>query len=49
MTPDPETGLVTLLEVATNELVEKFDEISLYNQATGFEVGSASSSNSTTI
>jgi hypothetical protein len=31
MTPNPEIGLVTLSEVVTGTLVEKFDEISLYN------------------
>jgi hypothetical protein len=47
MTPDPETMLVTLPEVVTGQLVKKFDEFSLYNQATDFEFGSASNSNST--
>jgi hypothetical protein len=48
MTLDPETGFVTLPEVATNQLVEKFSEISLYNHAADFEIGSASNSNSMT-
>jgi hypothetical protein len=47
MTPDPETRLVTLPGVVTGQLVEKFDEFSLYNQAADFEIGSASNSNST--
>jgi hypothetical protein len=33
------TGLVTLPEVITSDLVEKFDEISLYNQHADFESG----------
>jgi hypothetical protein len=47
MNPNPEIGLVTLPEVITDPLVEKFGEISLYNQVTDFEFGSASNSNST--
>ena len=47
MTPDPKTGLVTLPEDTTGPLVEKFGEISLYNQVADFELGSASNSNST--
>jgi hypothetical protein len=47
MTLDPETGLVTLPEVITGMLAEKFNEISLYNQLTNFESGSASNSNLT--
>jgi hypothetical protein len=47
MTPNPKTGLVTLPEVVTGDLAGKFSEISLYNQHTGFEFGSASNSNST--
>jgi hypothetical protein len=39
---------VTLPKVATNQLVKKFDEFSLYNNAADFEFGSASNSNSTT-
>jgi hypothetical protein len=31
MTPDLEIGFVTLIEVATNQLVEKFDANLLYN------------------
>jgi hypothetical protein len=45
--PNPSTGLVTLPEVITGKLVGKFGEISLYNQHTDFEFGSASNSNST--
>jgi hypothetical protein len=37
-----------LLEVAMNQLIEKFDKISLYNNVTNFECLSASNSNSTT-
>jgi hypothetical protein len=48
MTPDAETGLVTLPEVVTGQLVEKLDEFSLYNQAASFEIGSTCNSNSTT-
>jgi hypothetical protein len=47
MTPNPETGLVTLPEVATGELTGKFGEISLFNQHADFELGFASNSNST--
>jgi hypothetical protein len=47
MTPDTETGLVTLPEVVTGPLVEKFGEFSLCNQVADFEVGSNSNSNST--
>jgi hypothetical protein len=47
MTPDPKTGLVTLLEAVTGDLAGKFGEISLYNQHADFELGSASNSNST--
>jgi hypothetical protein len=47
MTPDPETGLVTLPEVITGPLVEKFGDFSLYNQVTDFEIGSDSNLNST--
>jgi hypothetical protein len=47
MPPNPETGLVTLPEVVTGELVGKFGEISLFNQHADFELGSASNSNST--
>jgi hypothetical protein len=39
MTPDPSTGLVTLPEAVTGELVEKFGEISLFNQHADFELG----------
>jgi hypothetical protein len=47
MTPNPKTGLVTLPEVITGNLAGKFGVISLYNQHTDFESGSASNSNST--
>jgi hypothetical protein len=43
----PESGLVTLPEVVTGNLVGKFGEISLYNQHADFELGSDSNSNST--
>jgi hypothetical protein len=46
-TPNPRTGLVTLPEVITGDLVGKFGEISLYNQQADFEPGSTSNSNST--
>jgi hypothetical protein len=46
MTPNTSTGLVTLPEVVTGELAEKFSEISLYNQHADFELGSDSNSNS---
>jgi hypothetical protein len=38
---------VTLPEVVTSELASKFGEISLFDQQTDFELGSASNSNST--
>jgi hypothetical protein len=47
MTPNPKIGLVMLPEVVTGDLAGKFGEISLYNQHTDFEFGSASNSNST--
>jgi hypothetical protein len=47
MSPNPETGLVTLPEVVTSNLTGKFGEISLYNQHADFELGSDSNSNST--
>jgi hypothetical protein len=47
MTPNPKIGLVTLPEVITGNLAGKFGEISLYNQHTDFEFGSASDSYST--
>jgi hypothetical protein len=47
MPPNPKTGLVTLPEVVTGDLVVKFGEISLYNQHADFELGSDSNSNST--
>jgi hypothetical protein len=49
MPPNLKTGLVTLPEVVTGDLAEKFDEISLYNQHADFELGSASNSNSTSL
>jgi hypothetical protein len=45
MSPNPETGLVTLPEVVTGNLAGKFSEISLYNQHADFELGSDSNSN----
>jgi hypothetical protein len=45
MTPNPRTGLVTLPEVITADLVGKFSEISLYNQHTDFETGSVKDRN----
>jgi hypothetical protein len=47
MSPNPETGLVTLPEVVTGNLAGKFGEISLYNQHADFELGPDSNSNST--
>jgi hypothetical protein len=47
MSPNPETGLVTLPEVVTGNLAGKFGEILLYNQHADFEFGSDSNSNST--
>jgi hypothetical protein len=47
MSPNQETGLVTLPEVVTGNLTGKFGEISLYDQHTDFELGSDSNSNST--
>jgi hypothetical protein len=47
MTLDPETGLVTLPEVVTGQLIKKFDEFSLYTKVTDFEIRSTSNSNST--
>jgi hypothetical protein len=47
MTPNPSTGLVTLPKVVTGELAGNFGEISLFNQHVDFELGSDSSSNST--
>jgi hypothetical protein len=47
MTPNSETRLVTLPEVVTGELTDKFGGISLFNQHADFELGSASNSNST--
>jgi hypothetical protein len=42
MAPNPSTGLVTLPEVITGKLTQKFGEISLYNQHADFEFGSTS-------
>jgi hypothetical protein len=47
MTPNPSTGFMTLPEVVTGELARKFGEILLFNQHADFELGSASSLNST--
>jgi hypothetical protein len=47
MTPSLKTGLMTLPEVATGTLAEKFGEITLYNQHADIEFGSTSNSNST--
>jgi hypothetical protein len=47
MPPNPKTGLVMLPKAVTGDLAGKFGEISLYNQHTDFELGSASNSNST--
>jgi hypothetical protein len=44
--PNPMTGLVTLPEVIVGDLAKKFGEISLHNQHTDFEFGSASDSTS---
>jgi hypothetical protein len=49
MPPNPETGLVALPEVVTGNLTGKFGEISLLDQHTDFELGSASNSNSTSL
>jgi hypothetical protein len=46
MSPNLETGLMTLSEVVTGNLARKFREISLYNQHADFELGSDSNSNS---
>jgi hypothetical protein len=47
MPPNPKTGFVTLPEVVTSELADKFSEISLFNHHADFELESASNSNST--
>jgi hypothetical protein len=47
MPPNPKTGLVTLPEVVTGDLAEKFGEISLYSQHADFELGSDYNSNPT--
>jgi hypothetical protein len=47
MTPNPKTRLVTLPEVVTGDLAEKFGKLSFYNQHANFEFGSASNLNST--
>jgi hypothetical protein len=44
---NPETGLVTLPEVATGELAGKFGKISLFDQHADYKLESASNSNST--
>jgi hypothetical protein len=46
MSPNPETGLVTLPEVVRGHLAGKFGKISLYKQHADFELGSDSNSNS---
>jgi hypothetical protein len=46
MIPNLETRLVKLPKAVVGTVVEKFDEISLNNQAANFESGSASNSNS---
>jgi hypothetical protein len=46
MTPRPSTGLMTLPEVFTGDLAEKFRKTSLYNQHADFESRSVSNSNS---
>jgi hypothetical protein len=46
MAPNPSIGLMTLPEVITGNLAEKFGEISLYNRHADFKSGSASNSNS---
>jgi hypothetical protein len=48
ITLDPETRSVMLPEVATDHLIEIFDEIPLYNNVADLEIGSASNLNSTT-
>jgi hypothetical protein len=45
MTPNPEAGLMTLPEVVTNSLIEKFSEFLLHHQVANFELGSTSNSN----
>jgi hypothetical protein len=47
MAPNPSTELMTLPEITAGDLAGKFGEISLYNQHTDFEFGSASNSNPT--
>jgi hypothetical protein len=47
ITPNPNSGLVTLPEVVKGDLARKFGEISLYNQHADFKLGSDSNSNST--
>jgi hypothetical protein len=47
MSPNPKTGLVTLLEVVMGDLAGKFGKILLYNQHADFDLGSDSNSNST--
>jgi hypothetical protein len=49
MPPNPETVFVMLPEVVTGELAGRFGEISLFNHHAGFELGSASNSNSTSL
>jgi hypothetical protein len=47
MPRNPETGFVTLPEVVTGELADKFGKISLFDHHTDFDLESASNSNST--
>jgi hypothetical protein len=47
MISNQSTRLVTLPEAVTDELAEKFGEISVYNQHADFELGPDSNSNST--
>jgi hypothetical protein len=49
MPPNPETVFVMLPEVVTGELAGRFGELSLFNHHAGFELGSASNSNSTSL
>jgi hypothetical protein len=49
MPPNPETGFVTLPEVVTGELADKFGELLLFNHHADFELESASNSNSTSL
>jgi hypothetical protein len=46
MQPNPKTGFVTLPEVVTGELADKFGEISLFNHHADFELEPVSNTNS---